>query len=90
MIFIGILIGLFIGTFLGIVLTALMTASKRDDNLRAYTDLKEELDKIYRCYNDHLLAISPDETTPDSEYQFRKGMAVGIQQCLNGLGEITK
>ena len=48
------------------------------------------MDKMYRFYNDHMLAISPDERTPDSEYEFRKGMSVGIQQCLNSLAVILK
>lgn len=73
-----------LGACSGCVLMSFMVAASREN------DLREELDKMYCHFNDHMLAISPDETTPDSEYEFRKGMSVGIQQCLNSLGEILK
>ena len=87
---IGLCIGFIVGDIVGVVLMSIMASSSRDSREREYVNLSEELDKMYRYYNDHMLAISPDERTPDSEYEFRKGMAVGIQQCLNTLEVIMK
>lgn len=88
MLVIGLCIGFVIGNIVGVVLMALIVAASREDKRREDSDLREELDKMYRHYNDYMLSISPDERTPDSEYQFRKGMSVGIQQFLNSLIEI--
>ena len=90
MLVIGLCIGFLIGNIVGVVLMALMVAASKEDKRREDSDLREELDKMYRFYNDHMLAISPDERTPDSEYEFRKGISVGIQQCLNSLAVILK
>ena len=89
-IIIALLVGLFIGTFIGIVLTALMSAAGREDVVKEYTSFKGEIENFYCFLNDHHLAIAPDETTPESEYEFRKGMATAIEQCLNSLREILK
>lgn len=59
---------------------------KKDD----YNTLVEKLDKIYMLLNDHMLEVAPDERTPDSEYEFRKGIAIGVQQSLNCLVDLVK
>lgn len=87
---IGLCIGFIVGNAVGVILMAIMASASRDSREREYISLSVELDKLYIGLNDHMLAISPDETTADSEYQFRKGQAVGIQQCLNSLAEIMK
>lgn len=87
---IGLCIGLFIGNILGVVLMGLMVAASNEDHSRDNNALIKELDKVYNSLNDHMLAIAPDETTPDSEYDLRKGIAIGVQQSLNSLVHLWK
>ena len=90
MLVIGLCIGFIVGNIVGVVLMSLMVSASNESRRRDDSELKEELDNMYCFFNDHKLAISPDERTPDSEYEFRKGQAIGIQQCLDSLAEILK
>ena len=60
------------------------------EHSKDYKELINELDKVYISLNDHMLAVAPDETTPDSEYDLRKGIAIGVQQSLNSLVHLWK
>lgn len=87
---IGLCIGLLLGNFIGVVLMGLMVAASNEDRSRDNNALIKELDKVYNSLNDHMLAVAPDETTPDSEYDLRKGIAIGVQQSLNSLVHLWK
>ena len=87
---IGLCIGFIVGNISGVVLMAIMAASSMDSRRREYCELREEIDKVYMLLNDHMLTVAPDERTAPSEYEFRKGLAIGIQQSLNCIGDIGK
>lgn len=56
---------------------------------RSY-DLVDELDEVYMKLHNHMLEVAPGKTTPNSEYEFRKGIAIGVQQSLNCLADLVK
>ena len=87
---IGLCVGFIIGNIVGMSLMSIMAASNMDSRRREHTELIEKIDRVYKALNDHMLTVAPDERTAPSEYEFRKGLATGIQQSLNCIGDIWK
>ena len=67
-----------------------LSKDTQEEHSKDYKELINELDKVYNSLNDHMLSVAPDETTPDSEYDLRKGIAIGVQQSLNSLIHLWK